>query len=120
MPDSVGRALMARGHTVIFHRDVLAEKTPDEVVAATALANDAILVAIDRDMRQIARRYGIGHGSDRFGRLSLIHLCCDEVQAAKRLGQAMSFIEHEWNISLQKVARRMWVDIDLHFLRTHR
>ena len=93
--------------------------TPDNLVAAAALANDAILVAIDGDMRQLARRYGASHGSDRFSRLSLIHLSCNEVLAAKRIEQAMTFIEHEWSVSREKSARRMWVDIGQHFLRSH-
>lgn len=49
------------------------------VVAATALANDAILVAIDKDMKQIAQRYGMTPRNTRFERLSLIQICCDEI-----------------------------------------
>ena len=111
---------MEHGHAVIFHRDLLPEKTPDEAVATAAVESDAILVAIDGDMKRIAKRYGISQGSDRFSRLSLIHLCCNEVLAAKRLEQALSLIEHEWTIKLQKASRRMWVDIHEHYLRTHR
>jgi predicted nuclease of predicted toxin-antitoxin system len=65
----------------------LPEGEPDTVVCATALANDAILVAIDGDMKQLARRFGQSVKSERFKRLSVIRLCCNEV-LAKRLGQA--------------------------------
>jgi len=57
-PDSVGAVFSKRGHTVILHREVLVEATPDEVVCAAALVNDAILVALDNDMARIVKRYG--------------------------------------------------------------
>jgi len=69
VPDSVGQVLSAAGHDTIYHRESLPEKTPDTVVAATALANNAILVAIDRDMKQIAQRYGMTPRNTRFERL---------------------------------------------------
>jgi predicted nuclease of predicted toxin-antitoxin system len=112
--------LSGRGHEVIYHRDLLPEKTPDQVVAATALANGAILVAIDHDMKQIAQRYGMTPRGDRFAKLSLIRLCCDEVLAAKRLEHAITLVEHEWAVSEEKTARRMWIDIAAHFLRSNR
>lgn len=120
VPDSVGKVFAECGHEVIYHRDVLPERTPDQVVAATALANNAILVAIDHDMKQMTQRYGMTPRGDRFARLNLIRLCCDEVLAAKRLRQAMTLIEHEWVISQEKSARRMWIDIAAHSLRSNR
>lgn len=120
VPDSVANVFKSSGHTAILHREALLEKTPDDVVCATALANDAILVAIDADMKGLAKRFGISSGSDRFARLSIIRICCNEVLASKRLDQAMSFVEHEWTISAEKVARRLWVDIGPHWLRSNR
>ena len=120
VPDSVGMAFQSRGHAVILHRDVLPEGTPDTQVALSALASAAILVALDRDMRQLAQRYGISQGTDRLARLSLIRLGCNEALAAKRVELAMSLIEHEWAISQEKAARRMWIDIGPHYLRSNR
>jgi predicted nuclease of predicted toxin-antitoxin system len=120
VPDSVADVLKERGHHVILYREVLPEGEPDTVVCATALANDAILVAIDGDMKQLARRFGQSVKSERFKRLSIIRLCCNEVLAAKRLGQAMTLIEHEWAVSEEKVARRLWIDIGPHFVRSNR
>lgn len=120
VPDSVGHVLAEGGHEVIFYRDVLPERTPDPVVARTAIANGAILVAIDNDMRHIAKRYGVAAQKGPFAQLNLIHICCDEVMASKRLKQAMTFIELEWNVSNEHAARRMWVDIGPHFLKTNR
>jgi predicted nuclease of predicted toxin-antitoxin system len=120
VPDSVGRVLTAFGHSPIYHRDALSDRPPDTVVATTALANDAILVAIDKDMKQIAQRYGMTPRNTRFERLSLIQICCDEVLASKRIEHAMSFLEHEWAFKLEKSARRMWVEIGPHNLKTNR
>lgn len=121
VPDSVGKVFEDRGHEVIYHRNILPERTPDVVVAATALASDAILVAMDNDMRQIAQRYGMtARGDDRFGKLSLIKFCCDEVLASKRLRHMMTLVEHEWRISTEKASRRMWVEIGSHYVRSNR
>jgi hypothetical protein len=120
VPDSVGSVFQDMGHTVIYHRELLEEGTPDPLVAAAAMANEAILVAIDKDMNQIVKRYGVTPRGDRFDRLSLIHLCCNETLAAKRLAHVMSFIEHEWEISTLKASRRMWVAIAEHFIRSNR
>jgi len=120
VPDSVGHVFKDNGHYVMFHRDALPDKTADPVVCATALANEAILVAIDSDMKQFPRKFGISRSGDRFARLSIIRICCNEVLAPKRIGQAMSFIEHEWNVSEEKVARRLWVEIGPHHLRSNR
>jgi hypothetical protein len=109
-----------RGHEVILHREVLPDATPDEVVCATALKNEAILVALDNDMKRIAKRYGANPGNTRFAHLHLIRIGCNGILGAQRVDQAMSLIEHEWTFTKAKVARRMWVDVEPHSFRTHR
>jgi predicted nuclease of predicted toxin-antitoxin system len=121
VPDQVGAVLKASGHIVFYYRDALAEKQADSVVASTALLNEAVLVAHDRDMRAFPKRYGMSpRGGDRFPTLSLLHLCCAEVQAKHRIAQAMPLIELEWDFANQKTARRMWVEIGDHYLKTYR
>jgi predicted nuclease of predicted toxin-antitoxin system len=111
VPDSVATIFKERSHFTILHREVLPERTADDVVASTALRNDAILVAIDADMKSFPKRFRISHGSQRFANLSIIRICCNETQAAHRIRQAMSLIEHEWGVSSEKVARRRWVEV---------
>jgi len=120
VPDSVATVFINRGHNVILHRDVLPEATPDEVVCTTALKNDAILVALDNDMKRIAKRYGANPVNTRFARLHLIRIGCNGILGAQRTEQAMSLIEHEWAFTKEKVARRMWIDVEPHSLRSHR
>jgi predicted nuclease of predicted toxin-antitoxin system len=120
VPDSVGDVFLKYGHEVIYHRNALPEKTVDKLVCVTALAREAILVGIDRDMRSFPARFGVSQHSERFKRLSIIRLCCNETLASKRLEQAMTLIEHEWTVSEEKVARRLWVDVGPHHIRTNR
>jgi len=102
---------------VIFYQDVLADKTPDLLVAESAIQNDAILVAIDRDMRIISNRYG---RHPRLGKLDLLHLGCSEVLAAKRLEHAIDLIESEWEFKLKKPPRRFWFEVNSQYLKTLR
>jgi hypothetical protein len=108
------------GHEVLYHRDFLPEKTVDKHVCAQSLQLEAILVGIDRDMKQFPTRFGVSPNSDRFRGLSIIRLCCNETLASKRLEQAMTLIEHEWGVSTEKVGRRLWVDVGPHHIRTNR
>jgi hypothetical protein len=103
----------------VIHFDAaLMPGSPDVLVARTAEANDAILIALDGDMKLLAKRAGIGGG--RFKRLSLRKLSCREPVAAKRVEQAMSPIETEWTISDAKAARRLFVEIGNDVIKTFR
>ena len=118
--EPVGAVFEKNDHHVIYYRDVLPEKIADQVVCATALARDAILVGTDRDMKEFPRRFGVAPNSDRFKRLSIVRVCCNETLASKRVEQEMTLIEHEWIVSEEKVARRLWVDVGAHHIRTNR
>ncbi len=99
-------------------QDAMARGSPDTLVAEIALRNQAVLVAMDRDMRQIAKRGGIG--VQRFKRLHLLQFRCKEAQSIHRARGAASLIELEWEISEAKAARRFWVEIGDAYIRTHR
>lgn len=119
-PDSVGQAFRNRGHFIILHRDVLPEKSPDKFVCITAIQNEAILIAVDSDMKQLIRRYGSAPQNARFKGLHLIRLGCSGPMAAERCGQAMDLIEAEWDFTVAKSARRLWIDICNHWIKTYR
>lgn len=119
VPREVGRKLEMRGYDVIFLEEKVAKGSQDNLVAAVAEANDAILVAFDHDFKSIARRAGIGQR--RFRRLSLLRFeKCRESQAPARLEDAMSLIEHEWHRRSEARDRRMFVVITANSIRTHR
>ena len=117
-PRSVGRFFTEHGHAVTYMQDVMARGSADPLVAEVAQRNAAILVAIDRDMRQLAKDRGIG--SQRFKRLHLLQFRCTAVQSVARVREAYSLIEHEWALAQTKDARRFWVEIGDSYIRTHR
>lgn len=115
--NSAGRAFEALGHEVIYGNRSLARGTPDGAVAATAIANEAILVAQDGDMHRIARGFGVD--GRRFAALNLIQLACPGPDAARRVQEAMSLILHEWAAGNGR-ARRLHLVIGHSTMRTHR
>ena len=119
-PVPAAEPFLTRGHQVIYHSDVLASGSKDDVVVVTSIINKAILIAVDADMKRMVKRFGSPNLSERYARLNLIFISCNEVLAAKRLDHAMSFIENEWNVTCEKAARRLWVDIGPHCLRSFR
>ena len=118
VPDSVGHVFMEAGHQVAFLNKTLARGSSDQLVCAIADINDAILVALDGDMKRIARQYGIGQR--QFLRLGLIKLSCYEPSAAERVRTAMSLIEHEWMATEGREGRRIFVEISDMVIRTFR
>jgi hypothetical protein len=119
-PRSSAEPFLQKGYQAIYHGDVLDSGASDELVAVTAMLNDAVLIAVDLDMKRIVRRFGAARGEAKFEKLNLIWVGCDPVLAAKRLSHSMSFIELEWAVRCEKAARRMWVSIENHRLTTYR
>lgn len=110
VPRSVGTVLHERGHEVIYLADAISLGSPDDLVAIAALHNEAILVACDGDMKQMAKKYGISNS--RYRNLSLLKITLRHLTQAKhRVEQAMSLIEHEWKVSEGKRARRLFIEI---------
>lgn len=119
IPDGVGREFESAGHDVIYLRESIKTGSADDLVSVAALANDAILVACDGDMKQLVKKYGIS--GSRFGQLSLIKITvASKVQAAPRIRESMSLLEHEWAYSEGKAARRMYIEIKDSLIRTMR
>jgi predicted nuclease of predicted toxin-antitoxin system len=118
VPDSVGHAFLEVGHQVAFLNKTLTRGSSDHLVCAIADINNAILVALDGDMKRIAQGYGIG--SRKFLKLGLIKLSCFEPNAAKRVRLAMSLIEHEWLATEGTPGRRIFVEISDTVIRSFR
>jgi predicted nuclease of predicted toxin-antitoxin system len=118
VPAGVAKVFEEYGHEAILLEKVVKLGSEDVLVCTAAVHNEAILVAFDKDMKQLAKQHGIGQ--ERFKRLSLIRFECSETMAAERLSFAMSLIEHEWRISNEKAARRLHVVIGTHVLRSYR
>lgn len=89
VPAAVGAIFLQHGHKPIPFEDVVSRGSRDELVCVAAEANDALLVAFDNDMKQLARRHGLTPA--RFKDLNLLKFECEERNAADRLGEAMSW-----------------------------
>lgn len=118
VPRSVGQCLEERGHEVIYFEDAAVRSSPDPVVATISMENNAILVALDGDMRTLARQHGVGRA--RYKRLSLLKLSCSETQAASRVRKAISLIEHEWALDSEPSTRRIFIEIGTNVIRIYR
>jgi predicted nuclease of predicted toxin-antitoxin system len=118
VPDSVGRALTSAGHHVELLRKKIAPNSPDPLVAAVAEANGAILVTLDHDFTQLAKRASVG--KQRFRNLSLIRLSCREPRAAARMTEAMSLIEHEWDRAQSRPDSRLFIKLGESVITTNR
>jgi predicted nuclease of predicted toxin-antitoxin system len=121
-PAPVANPFTRHGHRVIHFHEVLTpgEGVKDAVVAAMAMQNDAALIAVDSDLKRLMRRHGSSPDNARFKSLNLIWLSCNPVMATKRIEQAMSFIEHEWEFACRKRARRLWIEIGPHRMASYR
>jgi hypothetical protein len=109
---------MAAGHQVAFLNKTMLRGSSDPLVCVIADINDAILVALDGDMKRIAQGYGVGGRT--FLKLGLIKLSCYEPDAAARVQAAMSLIEHEWMFTEGREGRRIFVEILDTVIRTVR
>ena len=117
VPNAVGRAFEARGHGVIYANRSMIRGSPDQLVCAAALAQGAILVAADHDMKRLARAHGVGDA--RFKSLSLVKLTCRAPDMATHVEAVMSLIEHEWEFGSGRT-RRLWVEIQSSVIRVVR
>lgn len=118
VPISAGKALEGQGHEVIyFNQSGVAKGSSDPMVALAAQLNKAVLVALDGDMKTLAKGHGVSNAT--FKSLSLLKLSCRESRAADRITEAMSLIEHEWTRGKGR-DRRLFVDIGNEVLRSHR
>ncbi|MGR9476972.1 DUF5615 family PIN-like protein [Rhizobium leguminosarum] len=118
VPDSVGEALKGAGHEVVFHREALDQGVKDPVVCQAAIKNDAILIAVDGDMKQLSKRFGTT--DERLKNLNLIMCACGPVMASRRLENNIDLLALEWQFANAKVGRRLWIEIDKHWITTYR
>jgi predicted nuclease of predicted toxin-antitoxin system len=119
-PVLAATAFLDRGYQVIYHSDVLESGAKDDVVVAIAMLNKAALIAVDLDMKRMVRRFGSPNNNEKFSKLDLIFVSCNETLAEKRLEHSMSFIENEWKVRCEKVSRRLWLDVGPHRLTSYR
>jgi predicted nuclease of predicted toxin-antitoxin system len=118
VPDSVGQVLIAEGHDVIFQRDVMARDAADPVVAVASAENDAILISLDKDFREIATRFNVSQR--RLRKLSRIDIACPEPQAAARIRAGLPLIVWEWEQAQARADGRIFIVVQGNAFKTVR
>jgi len=109
VPRSMAEPLVAVKHEVIFLKDALPTDSEDPIVALGAAENAAILISFDKDFRAIAGRLGVSN--KRLRKLSRIQMRCKEPEGPRRLKDALSFIEHEWELAQKKSDKRVFIEV---------
>ena len=101
VPDSVGRYMQGRGHSVLRQRYHIPADSPDQVVALTALKAGRILVTLDRDFN--SQRFL----QPRFASLSRISLSGQSHTVLGGIKEHIHLIEFQWQHVQQIGAARM-------------
>jgi predicted nuclease of predicted toxin-antitoxin system len=101
MPDSIGRYLQQRGHSVLRQRFYIPADSPDQLVATTAMKAGRILVTQDKDFN--SQRFH----QERFAELSRILVNGQSEALLAALQEHMHLIEFQWEHCRQIGSVRM-------------
>lgn len=118
VPVSVGKLLESEGFDVIFFKEAATPGMPDPVICDIALANGAVLVALDGDMKKIAQRRGIGN--KKYRSLNLLKLSCNPVVAKERLAESIDYIRLALSQGKGKKGRKFQVEIKDTLISIHK
>jgi predicted nuclease of predicted toxin-antitoxin system len=118
IPDSVGRAITAAGHELQLLRNCMPITAKDPLIAIACARGGQVLVSQDNDFKAIAERLRISQNKYA-NSLHRLDIRCDAVNAASRVRDMMSLIEHEW-MHAHILGRAMVVEIGNEFVRIRR
>lgn len=90
IPDSIGRYLQRRGHSVLRQRHHIPADSPDPLVAMTAMTAGRILVTQDRDFNN--QRFQ----QPKFAGLSRISLSGPSHTLLDAVKEHLHLIEYQW------------------------
>ena len=112
VPMSVAKVFADHHHTLVYVTKELGQKTPDLLVAETANENSLILITWNvRDFRRLGLRRKSPDNKQRFRKAGMISFTCDEAQGATRAAQLIESIEFEYQQSLKRADKRLFIEI---------
>jgi hypothetical protein len=104
-PQSVGDALVRRGHDVLYVGEHFAKSTPDPLLVAAAEIEGLVVITFDKDFKRLVKQvpHGIrGSFGRRAGRISLN---LEETQAQGRIEELAELIEVYYQFALLRNQR---------------
>ncbi len=110
VPTSVAKFFEARGHEVLYVRDLFPGGTPDPVIATIGDRLSAVVVTWDRDFDQLIRRIPAG-SKGKLAKLGRITFSCNEAHGVKLLEKWIESIEFHYTQAQQRADLRMIVQI---------
>lgn len=108
-PAGIADTLEEAGFTVIRFHEAASPGDADPIVAQIAMANEAVLVAVDRDMRELAK--GAGVSKSRYKTLNLLHFRSKAAIALGRVDEALPYIRLRLDLTTKTKERRLWVEV---------
>lgn len=99
IPDSIGRYLQGRGHSVVRQRFSIPADSPDPLVAMTALKAGRVLITQDKDFN--SQRFQ----QDRFAGLNRISLSGPSNTLLDALKEHIHLVEFQWSHCRRSGAR---------------
>ena len=120
VPNSVGDTILAMGHQLTRLRDVMADTSPDEIVASACRDRRLVLVTHNvRDFRRIVRQQ-TGETKAAVGALHRIEMECDHVLSNRRFTEEMPHILTDWVRFESDPGCELRVTIGNQFIRLNR
>lgn len=112
VPMSVAQVFADRKHNLVYVAKELGQKTPDLLVAETANENSLILITWNvRDFRRLGLRRKPPDNKQRFRNAGMISFTCEEIQGATRAKQLIESIEFEYQQTLKRPDKRLFIEI---------
>ena len=121
VPASVTRLFEDRGHDVVHALDLFLPGEKDEVLAAVADREEAIVVTWNaKDFRAITARKAPKGTRAKLRNLGWIFFRCKEPRGLERLEACLDLIVFEFNRARGKTDSRVFVEIAENFVKIHR
>jgi len=112
VPMSVAQVFADRKHNLVYVAKELGQKTPDLLVAETANEHSLILITWNvRDFRRLGLRRKPPDNKQKFRNAGMISFTCEEIQGATRAKQLIESIEFEYQQTLKRPDKRLFIEI---------
>lgn len=108
VPNPVAAFLRARGHEVVYARDILPLGADDHVIATYGNEIEAVIVTWNhKHFKRLVSRATY----QRYRQVGRISFLCKETIGRQRIAQCIDLIEAEYSLAQQRTDKRILVEI---------